>query len=263
MEKNNNKISIGTWNVRFAPEVFETEDTEFKWEERRHELVKIIDENELDIIAVQECNQWQLSQIDELTHLEMKQRKAWAECFYPTFFVNMDRVKVKDWGDLWLSQTPDTPNTKLETSRWPRMLTWIKADIENISGSSLLINVHMDGEDQQQMRVFNELVTRLIRENNPNHVFISGDFNLSLRQFYRDPKGFYRGYIHHSIANTWNAHGRNPDQWDIDWILIDDKITHKHDVAFHKKEARITKNNLDFYISDHDLVVAEIKAKQM
>ena len=256
-------ITMGTWNVRFAPEAFETEDTEFEWEARRWEISRMISLNKLDILAVQECNQWQLDQINEVTQLEMKPRVAWADCFYPTFFVNPNRVKIERSGDLWLSDSPETPNSKLHDSRWPRMLTWIKAKIEQIDGISLLVNVHMDGEHKQQMKIFNELVSQLITENNPDYIFISGDFNLSLRRFFSDAKGFYKEFMYHSIANTWNAHGRNAEPWDIDWILINKDIKNKYSVEFYKKEARLSINQSDFYISEHDLVLARIKPKSL
>lgn len=254
-------ITMGTWNVRYAPEVFGEVDPDYDWESRRYELAKMVKANRLDILAVQESNEWQLGQIQEVLHLEMVPREHWAECFYPSFFIDTKRVKLLDHGDLWLSKTPVIPNTKLPGSKWPRMLTWVYGEIKNISGTSLLINVHMDGENMKQMEVFDKLIIHLIEEKNPKNIFISGDFNLSLKKFSSEAKGFYKSFFHHSIANTLNAHGKIDIPLDIDWILISKNIQENYEIVFSKKNAKLEKNNSAFYVSDHDLVIAKIKAK--
>ena len=254
-------ITIGTWNVRYAPEVFGDIDKEYEWESRRHELAKIVKDSNLDILAVQECNRWQLEQIAEVVHLEMELRADWADCFYPTFFFNSKRVKINDQGDLWLSKTPSIPNTKLKESTWPRMLTWIYADIKAVEGPSLLINVHMDGENEAQMEIFNDLLSRLVVDKEPVNIFISGDFNLSQKRFLSKSSEFYKGFVHHTFANTWNGHGKIKRQLDIDWILISANIQKNYEVVFRRKEAKIEKDSSVFYVSDHDLVLAKISIK--
>lgn len=259
-------MTIATWNIRFAPEhILPDHSPElYPWHKRAKGIGVKTDKLNISILATQEGNK---AQLDELSHqlpaLDMvNTHRLWSKNFFPTFFINPTSVTVIDSGDLWLSDTPHIVDSKLPSSKWPHMLTWMVAKIADLEGTWLVTNVHFDGSNDQQVKLLTSIVNRLIEQQKPDHTVLLGDFNYSLQQSLdsNNYKDLHQNFSHMQHGKTYNAHGdfKKKHKWDIDWIL-----TSKHTSKNHITDQIInTARQRDgFYLSDHDLLMLKISSK--
>ena len=83
-------LNIASWNIRYAPELVTNDaPTEsFPWRSRVLGMGKMLAELDLTILATQEGNKQQLSDLDEtLPNLEMIDiHRVWSTTFFPSFF---------------------------------------------------------------------------------------------------------------------------------------------------------------------------------
>jgi endonuclease/exonuclease/phosphatase family metal-dependent hydrolase len=256
-------LKIASWNIRYAPELVTQEAIaeSYPWHARVLGMGQMIEELDVTILATQEGNREQLSSLSKMIpNLEMvEDHRAWSHTFFPSFFINVELVTVLASGDLWLSNQPEVIDSKLPSSAWPRMLTWLFAEIEGHDGQWLLINVHLDGTDIGQVKILHQLVFDLVMKYKPNYTILCGDFNASLASettgsIYQSLFSHFRKY-HQPV--TYNGHGKpkSGKDWDIDWILTSDSVPFSYQVNRSEHSAY-----RDLYLSDHDLIRLELAA---
>ena len=258
-------LNIASWNIRYAPELV-TNDApaeSFPWSSRVLGMGKMLAELDLTILATQEGNKQQLSDLDEtLPNLEMiDAHRVWSTTFFPSLFVNTELVSVVASGDLWLSNQPEVVDSKLSSSAWPRMLTWALVEIEGHNGRWLLINVHLDGTDIEQVEILHRLVFGLVKTHTPTYTILCGDFNASLASETTDPayRSLFSYFQKYKQQVTYNGHGKaqSGKDWDIDWILTSSNLPLSYQLRRSEHSAL-----QDLYLSDHDLVRLELAASR-
>ena len=254
-------LNIASWNIRYAPELVAKDELveSFPWDSRVVGMGQMVAELDLTILATQEGNKQQLSSLGEtLSNLELVDaHRVWSHTFFPSFFINTELVSVLFSGDLWLSDQPEVVDSKLPSSAWPRMLTWLIVEIDGHDGQWLLVNVHLDGTDIGQVKILHQLVFNLVEKYTPTYTILCGDFNASLASqtsnpIYQSLFGYFQKY--HQSA-TYNGHGKpkSGKDWDIDWIVTSKNVPASYQVRRSQYSAF-----RELYLSDHDLVILEL-----
>ena len=97
---------------------------------------------------------------------------------YPSLFLSKE-IEVLGAGDIWLSETPNIPGSKSFGSSFPRLATYIEANLKNI-GITLVINVHLDHMEEstrvEQIKVLAKQIEPLKAN---KKIILMGDFNSS------------------------------------------------------------------------------------
>lgn len=163
-------------NIRFD----NPKDLKHNWAGRRTLMAKCLNKFSPDLLGTQEGRMDQLKDLEGLLvnlKMEDKNRNWILERMYPTIFYNPKTVSIIDSGDIWLSKTPTIEGSIDFNSTFPRLFTWIKAEI---SGTKFFMaNIHLDHGTSatriSQAQVLVEETKRLNKEKLP--IIIMGDFN--------------------------------------------------------------------------------------
>jgi endonuclease/exonuclease/phosphatase family metal-dependent hydrolase len=194
-------------------------------------LQKIITDFNPDILATQEGREKQIKSLAQLLSLKLiESHREWmADRMYPCLYVNEEQVKVKNSGDIWLSETPQTPGSCSFKSTFPRLCTWMIATHLVNNQDYFIVNTHLDHIWEEtrleQIKVLICEIKKLNLEHLP--LVLKGDFNDS-------PAGLVRKTILKSLdlKDPWTEeqlpeetshHGFIGDQKEgdrIDWILV-------------------------------------------
>ena len=141
------------------------------------------------------------------------------------------------------------------------MLTWVLVEIEGHNGRWLLINVHLDGTDIEQVEILHRLVFGLVKTHTPTYTILCGDFNASLASETTDPayRSLFSYFQKYKQQVTYNGHGKaqSGKDWDIDWILTSSNLPLSYQLRRSEHSAL-----QDLYLSDHDLVRLELAASR-
>lgn len=92
------------------------------------------------------------------------------------------KLEPLEWGQLWLSETPDQPGSIGWDGRFPRICTWARFRIVQEPGTTLMVyNTHLDHMGQVARRSGTLLIWQTIlrhqQQFGKNPVLLCGDFN--------------------------------------------------------------------------------------
>lgn len=162
--------------------------------ERVNNVIKNITDFMPDTIGTQEANfLWKkkLKSAGFLDEYEMvgKPRDKESDITngneYSAIFYRKSKFKLIDSGTLWLSDTPDVVNSKLESSEYTRIMTYVV--LERISDGVRFahVNTHMswdakgDKTNLKQMKIILKLVDeRIYAKHGELPTYFTGDFNV-------------------------------------------------------------------------------------
>lgn len=243
-------INVITSNIRFN----NPNDGVNAWDNRKEILASTLMGEDPDVICTQEGWQSQLYELNSLLdeYVIIDRHRKWIkDRMYPTIFFKASRFEVLVSRDIWLSETPDTPATKIEGSNFPRLSTFVTLKDIKTKDELTLVNVHLDNSNEEvrerQLKIlFNKLINLNI---NFDKLILAGDFNaIPGKEVYQlavselaDP---WLTFGKDEEASFHNFKGSNPDGYRIDWIL--------HSKAIKCTGIQIIKSNLDGrYPSDH------------
>lgn len=264
-------MNLASWNIRFAPEFLDPPKVEdqFPWDNRAKGIAEFIETTGVHILATQEGNDLQLRDLNsKLANLELYDRhRTWTKRFFPSFFIDQAAFKVMSSGDLWLSQMPHQPDSKLKVSPWPRMLTWVCGEPRDSQERFLLVNVHMDADLPEQRKVFIELVKKLLEQVEHDHFLLFGDFNSpKFSESWKEITSQLKVVATHRGNNTpqtFNAHGAylpRKTNWHIDWLLSDLRLEQSFYVV--QKMPNPRPQGAAYYLSDHEPILLHLTRKQ-
>ncbi|MGZ3787965.1 MAG: endonuclease/exonuclease/phosphatase family protein [Bacteriovorax sp.] len=248
------QLKITSSNIRYE----NSQDADHSWENRRPLLQKIITDFYPDILGTQEGREKQIKSL--AAHLPLalvETHRDWiADRMYPCLYVNEEQIKVKESGDIWLSQTPQIKGSVSFKSAFPRLFTWMRVT-HLINGQDyFVVNTHLDHVLEEtrinQVNVLIEEVKKLNVLQLP--LILLGDFNDSpksaIRKMIVEKLYLKDPWIELGIPEESSHHGFKGEECKefdgdrIDWILI------PH--AFASEDIRLEKKSFDnIFPSDH------------
>ena len=102
-------LTIMSFNIRFGL----AEDGKNSWEHRRTATISMIEDLAPDVIGMQEAFSFQINYISENFPdygWVGKSRLDRKDAEHPVVFYNKRKIKLIDWGNFWLSDTPQHPS---------------------------------------------------------------------------------------------------------------------------------------------------------
>ena len=130
-------------NVRYLNDI----DGVNIWENRKFKLINLLLNFHTDIVFFQEITKIQYHFIDkylnsvyEFVGVYRDSTDASEKC---SICYNIVKYTLIDWGQFWLSSTPDIPGSNDFNNFFPRICTWVI--LKQINGIKLLfMNIHLD-----------------------------------------------------------------------------------------------------------------------
>jgi len=224
------KFKIISSNIRFDS----PNDKEHQWKFRKPVLCNVINSYAPDLLGTQEGRKPQLKDLDEgLKNLQIVDgHRDWIkERMYPTIFINPETIMVEDSGDIWLSETPETPGSSSFKSSFPRLLTWVKGRFKKNHQHFFYVNCHLDHVKAETRIGQIKVLIKQIQKANFHHypLILSGDFNESPQDGVRcllisEFPNIYDPWNELGQAEVESHHkfkGKLPNAHRIDWILVD------------------------------------------
>ncbi len=249
-------LRVMTFNVRLPL----ASDGAERWEARRDLMVATIREQQPDIIGTQELYKTQgdfiVAKLPGYAWFGEGRRGGDGDEHMGVFY-RRDKLQVKQSGNFWLSDTPDTPGSISWGNPFPRLVTW--AQFETRNGQRFMFyDTHLpyrEGDKAARERCA-ELILKRVRELPADMPFVlTGDFNTApesrvhalLTQTLHD--AWMDSPRRSGPAKTFHAFSGKPDRR-IDWILLRGLRVH---------DARtVTTHRGKLYPSDHFPVVVDL-----
>ena len=218
-----------TFNIRLAT----GDDGENVWSKRKDFAVKVIRDENPDVLGVQEA---QPSQVDELVdalqeyfNVGVGRRPDGSDEFSAIYF-RRDRFHLSDAGTFWLSETPTVPGSTTWGNSLPRIATWVRLLDRTDKRRLVVINTHWDHESQPARLNSGKLLAARVHElaGDAEPVIVMGDFNatpnnpamVALIEEGNLRDTFRIAHPDETNIGTFNGFGRTPNGPKIDAVLV-------------------------------------------
>jgi endonuclease/exonuclease/phosphatase family metal-dependent hydrolase len=172
-------LKVATYNIKYD----EPRDTVNGWTTRLPHVAGLVQFDDFDIFGTQEGQYHQLLQLtDKLPQYAFigkgrddgKQAGEFSAIFY-----KVDKFKLLQHGDFWLSQTPEKPGKGWDAA-YPRIATWGQFQDKATGFKFYLFNIHFDNRGEQAREESAKLVLQKIEQlAGKSPVILTGDFNFS------------------------------------------------------------------------------------
>jgi endonuclease/exonuclease/phosphatase family metal-dependent hydrolase len=171
-------LRVMSFNVRFPS----PDDGPNRWEARRDVLVEAVRRHAPDLIGAQEAYHEQgnylVQCMPEYVWFGVG-RTGTGRDEHMGVFYRAGRLKLKEHGNFWLSETPDLPASRSWGMDLPRMVTWGR--FETGGGQCfLMLNTHLAHRPEDEAARLNGvgvIVERFRRLAQGAPVVMTGDFN--------------------------------------------------------------------------------------
>lgn len=175
------KITAMSFNLR----VNRWLDFHHAWPFRRECAAEAIRAHKPWILGTQEGNSPMLKDLDRLLQdygRVGEGRRSGGGGEHNAIYYHKKKLQLLDWGQFWLSETPERPGSVGWDGRFPRICTWGRFRLaQEISQEVRVYNTHLDhiGDTAQMEGAL--LIWSVIREHQtrygPAPVLLCGDFN--------------------------------------------------------------------------------------
>jgi endonuclease/exonuclease/phosphatase family metal-dependent hydrolase len=249
-------LRVMTFNIR----LINNGDGVNQWDNRRDLVVEMLRTEQPDVIGTQELFK---RQGDEL--VASLPQYAWFGAGrrgddgdeHMGVFYRKDRLRVRESGNFWLSDTPDVAGSITWGNIYPRMVTWARFERIADGATFTLFNTHLPYREEDEpirIRCTDLILARLNRLPKDERVILTGDFNTP-------PDTRVHAALTTNLTDAWIASPRHtgPEatfhdftgnaQRRIDWILFRGlKPTSAKTVTTHRDKR---------YPSDHFPVIVQ------
>ena len=173
-ESADNHLRLMTFNIRYGS----ADDGPNSWAQRRDLVAGIIRGFDPDVLAIQEGLAFQLDELgDALTGYRKlgQHREGGLEGEFSGLYVKEDRFRVLNWGEFWLSPTPDSVASRGWDAALPRMAVWV--EIAEVGGGDpvRVYGTHFDHRGETARVESARLLAQHARGGPPS--VIMGDLN--------------------------------------------------------------------------------------
>lgn len=151
------------------------------WEERKHVVLEILQQNTPMLVGTQETLKVQLDYFEEnLPDYDYVgiSRQGNTEDEYNAILYDSTRVTVEDSGTFWLSENPQEPGSMMPGEGHPRIATWGRFSIQGHPNSIYMVNTHLSFEEdivERQVEVLLQQVNGIVPQG--AEVIMTADFN--------------------------------------------------------------------------------------
>ncbi|MBL7008350.1 MAG: endonuclease/exonuclease/phosphatase family protein [Planctomycetes bacterium] len=174
-------LRIMSFNIRYGT----ADDGEDRWELRRDFVMEVIEDFGPHVLGVQEGVDFQMAELRR-RFPRMRQlgqhRMGGTSSEFSGLLVDESRLAVEDWGEFWLSPTPEVVASKGWDAALPRMAVWaVLSDRTAPAGTRFLaVGTHFDHRGElarlESARLIVQQVAAIDNEWRAP-VVILGDFN--------------------------------------------------------------------------------------
>ncbi len=138
-------IRFMTFNVRFDTELDAAAGN--RWVDRRDSVVGTIKREDPDVVGFQEALKSQLATLTAALDGYRgigKPRDVGATAEYVPLFFRAHRFELEEYGDFWLSPTPEVEYSRGWDTDVPRHCTWARLRDRNTGALFAVFNTHLD-----------------------------------------------------------------------------------------------------------------------
>lgn len=169
-----------TFNLRYGT----ADDGADRWEKRRDFALDVIADFAPHVLAVQEALDFQLAELRaRLPRYRAlgQHRDGGTRGEFSGLLVDEQRLEVEQWGELWLSPTPDVVASKGWDSALPRMAVWARVRDREASPAKrfIALGTHFDHRGEQARLESARLLANeaQLRSGGSAAVLLMGDLN--------------------------------------------------------------------------------------
>lgn len=173
-------IRVMSYNIRYD----NPNDGDNIWDIRRPATKSMIYDLRPDVFGVQEALVHQIRYIEEncpeYASIGVGRDDGKEAGEFMSIFYDRKKVKLHDWGTIWLSENPEMPG--LGWDAWcPRTATWAIMELVATGHKFFYINTHLDHGGRNARKHSLDLIISLIKEKNIDNspVLLTGDFNVT------------------------------------------------------------------------------------
>ena len=173
-------IRVMSYNIRYD----NPNDGENIWDIRKPATKAMIYDLRPDVFGVQEALVHQIRYIEEncpeYASIGVGRDDGKEAGEFMSIFYDRKKVKLYDWGTIWLSENPEMPG--LGWDAWcPRTATWAIMELVATGHKFFYINTHLDHGGHNARKHSLDLIISLIKEKNIDNspVLLTGDFNVT------------------------------------------------------------------------------------
>ena len=170
------EVDVMSFNIRFGT----ARDGENHWRTRKELVVKIIEENQPDVVGLQEAHRFQVEEM--LSTLPGYKETAQAPEDPQQYTLNAilyraEKFSVEEFGWFWFSDTPEVISTSWG-NYLPRTCNWARL-LETESGRPFYFyNAHLDHLSQNsRYKSAGLILGRMAQREHPDPLVLTGDFN--------------------------------------------------------------------------------------
>lgn len=253
-----NPIRVISFNIRYSNPA----DGLYAWQNRKDDVVALLQFHQADLIGVQEALP---EQFDDLaTALEgfeafgVGREDGQRKGEFSAIYYNASRFVKKDGGTFWLSETPAQVSKGWDAAL-PRICTWVKLYDKITKKEFAFFNTHYDHIGVKARVESAKLIKQKIQQIAPGvPIILTGDLNVTpetpaiatIKSFLSDAKEVSLNKPYGPIGTFNNFDWNSPLKDQIDYIFVRSFKVHQFAVLSDSMEQR--------YYSDHLPVFAQI-----
>ena len=176
----NAPIRFMTFNVRFDTILDEAAGN--RWSDRRESVLETLARERPDIVGFQEALR---SQLEDLTTSLPdyrgigKPRDVGDTAEYVPLFFDKERFELEDYGDFWLSPTPEVEGSRGWDTDVPRHCTWARLTDSQGSTRFAVFNTHLDVKGSLARAEASKVILTKVSVATGLAAVVMGDFNTS------------------------------------------------------------------------------------
>lgn len=251
-------LRVMTFNIRLIID----SDGANNWDARRDLVVEMLRTEDPDVIGTQELFKRQgdelVASLPQYAWFGEGRRGGDGDEHMGVFY-RKDRLRVRESGNFWLSDTPDVPGSRTWGNIYPRMVTWARFERIADGATFTLYNTHLpyrDEDEAARIRCTELIRAHLDRLDRKDKVILTGDFNTT-------PDSRVHAMLAAKLTDAWTASPRRngPEATfhdftgqatrRIDWIMFR---------GVQAKSAKTVTTHRDGrYPSDHFPVIVEFE----
>lgn len=167
-----------TFNIRYD----NPDDGQHAWPNRKTDIVGLIEKYDVDILAVQEALKGQLeylaTELEDFRWMGVGRDDGREAGEYTAIFYKRKKYDVRDYGNFWLSETPDLPGSMGWDAACVRIATWARFRDRLSRNEFIVVNTHLDHMGSMaRLESARLLRKRMIQLSEGLPVILAGDFN--------------------------------------------------------------------------------------